>query len=97
MNKAEKYRLRKRAALIPPVIRIGKEGLKEGVMAEMERQLDSLELVKVRILKSARHIDAGDIISKIIAETGAEIVYRAGFTFAVYRRAEKKHHKQMLK
>ena len=94
MNKAEKYRLRKRAALIPPVIRIGKEGLKEGVMAEMERQLDSLELVKVRILKSARHIEAGDVINKVISETGAELVYRAGFTFAVYRKSEKKHPKR---
>lgn len=50
--KVKKY-LRGRAHDLKPCILVGKEGLTEGLLTEIERTAESVELLKVKVLNNA--------------------------------------------
>jgi len=92
---------RKLKAREPKVtLQIGKSGLSEGFLRELDRQLDEVGLVKVRFLRSARllyeHKDQllQDLLSKV---RDAELVDFRGFTVTLYRSREKRRRKTLYR
>jgi putative YhbY family RNA-binding protein len=74
-----------------PTIWIGKDGLTPQVQAEVEKQLQKIKMVKIRILPSALQ---GDVTAKVIAtkaaeETDSALVEVRGHVFILYRRRKK--------
>ncbi len=55
-----------------PHVRIGKAGITEGVLGEIKRQLESLKVIKVRVLRS--YLRASGRKTKEIAEEVAKLV-----------------------
>lgn len=88
----EKKRLRRlqsRSRKMDPTIWIGKEGASEALMKQVENQLKSRELVKVKIQKSAlSETGMTDFAEKVVASTGSTLVEVLGHTFTVYKRRE---------
>ncbi|MEM1777668.1 MAG: YhbY family RNA-binding protein [Acidilobaceae archaeon] len=67
---------------------IGKNGLTEGVIREIEERLRSREVVKVKLLKASLEVIGSDRvgIARIIAEkVNAELVDVRGRTFILYK------------
>ena len=81
--------LKRLAHPLSPVVRVGKGGASDSVVAETKRSLEAHELIKVRI--DAEGADSrGDIASRLAAATGAEVAGLIGKTAILYRaRAEK--------
>ena len=88
----EKERLRRlqsKSRNMDPTIWIGKEGASEALMKQVENQLKTRELVKVKIQKSAlSETGTTDVAEKVVASTSSTLVEVLGHTFTVYKRKE---------
>lgn len=69
---------------LDPVVRVGKAAVTDGVMAEIQKALESHELIKIRI-----DLDGGDqrrsIASQLSEATGSELVGTIGKVAILYR------------
>ena len=74
-------------------VNIGKRGLAESVLSEIDRRLNDSEIVKVRILKSAlaaEGIDNRKKFAQILAEKlKVDAMEIRGYTVVLYRKRRK--------
>lgn len=68
------------------VVFIGKDGLTESTIAEMNRCLESRELIKVKIQDNA-YLDAKETANHAAEILEAEFVQAIGSKFSLYRKA----------
>jgi RNA-binding protein len=74
-----------------PTVWIGKNGISKEVLAEIDRQLEQTEMVKVKILKTALGKDkAKAMANKIAQQTDSILVEVRGHTFILYRKKKKR-------
>ena len=81
------------AQKIDPTVYIGKQGITENVVKEMETGFEIRELVKVK-LQEACLLEAKEAANEIAAMTGAEFVQAIGRRFVLYR--ESRENKQIV-
>jgi len=78
--------LKQRSVEKEPTVWIGKSGVTDAVMGQIDRQLDVNEMIKVKVHKtSPEDADVAELAEKIAEETTSEIVDVRGRTFTVYR------------
>lgn len=78
--KMDIMQLRAKAKKINPVLRVGKNGLTEGAVKEIEKQLKKRKLIKVKILKSALAAKNKDeLIKDIVDKTSSVLIEASGF------------------
>jgi len=73
-------------------VRIGKQGVTEGVLKEIDRFLEDRGVIKVKVLKSLRRKDGFDIdavAEEIAAKLGARVEDVRGGTFVLSRKKRK--------
>ncbi|MFC2061291.1 ribosome assembly RNA-binding protein YhbY [Elusimicrobiota bacterium] len=87
-GKQKRY-LRSLANRIKTAAHIGKEGVHEQLIGQLEKELEARELVKVSVLGSSL-LNVKDVSEKVIERTGAEFVQSIGKKFVLYRRSVKK-------
>ena len=74
-----------------PKIWVGKEGTTVQIIAEVTKQIDTREMIKVKIQKNAlKDEKAKNIAIKIAQQTESELVEVRGHTFILYKRKTKK-------
>lgn len=78
---------------IDPTVYIGKQGITENVLKEMETGYESRELVKVKLQESCM-MDPKEAANEIAQATGAEFVQAIGRKFVLYK--ESKENKQIV-
>ena len=72
-----------------PDVRIGKAGISEGILREIDRRLKEQGIVKVKILKAAFDVEKKNrfqIAKEVAEKLGALLVEVRGKTFTIYRR-----------
>lgn len=74
---------------ISPVVSIGKQGVTENVLRQIEQNLDARELVKVSIQEGVE-LDPKETCNKLAEELGAEFVQAIGRRFVLYRMSRDK-------
>jgi RNA-binding protein len=86
-----KRRIKSALSAERPTVHIGKEGATAQIINEVAKQLDTREMIKAKILKSAlKDEEAKNIAAKIAEQTDAELVEVRGHTFLLYKRKKKK-------
>lgn len=75
-----------------PLIQVGKDGVNDGFLAQLDKLLEDHELVKIKVLQNSP-VDVEEIVDEIIEETGAEFVQMIGSKLTLYR--ESKENKQI--
>ena len=75
-----------------PSLQIGKTGLTESIIDELEVQLEHKELVKISVLENSPVL-VGEIIDEILEKTKADFVQSIGSKLIIYR--ESKDHKKI--
>jgi RNA-binding protein len=80
--------LRAQAHALSPVVLIGDAGLTTGVMKEIERSLESHELLKVKVAGGDRE-QREDMLAEICSTLEAAPVQHIGKTLVIYRPAKK--------
>nr|WP_296748814.1 ribosome assembly RNA-binding protein YhbY [Thioalkalivibrio sp.] len=72
-----------------PIVTIGRNGLTDGVLAELDQALEHHELVKVKIKIGDRE-NRNAMVTAICERTGAALIQRIGFVATVFRRNAEK-------
>jgi putative YhbY family RNA-binding protein len=84
LTSAERRALRARAHHLQPVVTIGNAGLTPEVTREIDVNLKSHELIKIRVLGEGR-AERKDLIEAICTATAAEPVQHIGKILVIYR------------
>ncbi|KKG11467.1 YhbY family RNA-binding protein [Methanosarcina sp. 2.H.A.1B.4] len=86
MEKEKLYQLKSDASKISPILNIGKNGVTETLIEELNNKLKVNRLVKVRVLKSAEEgKDLKTIAAEITAATRSTLIDVRGRTVVLYR------------
>ena len=85
----QKRFLRSEAHHLQPVFQIGKSGLTEAVIAQIEEALEAKELIKVNILQNCDE-DKNEIAAKLEVRDGLEIVQVIGNMLILYKESKEK-------
>lgn len=86
MEKEKLYRLKAEANQLSPILNIGKNGVTDTLVEELNKQIKANRLVKVRILKSAEEgKDLKNIAEEIAAATRSTVIEIRGRTVVLYR------------
>lgn len=86
--KQRKY-LKSLAHNIEPVLLIGKSGVTENVLTQLDGALEARELLKVKILNNSG-LEANDVANEISEKLRAEFVQSIGNKFTIYRESQDK-------
>ncbi len=89
MHTKQKIRQMKAAPKeLVPVVRIGKNGLTEGICREIKRQLYKNKVIKVKMLDAfLEGKDKKQAAKEIAAKIGAELVQQTGFVVVLARKS----------
>lgn len=85
----QKSYLRSEAHHLQPLFQIGKSGLTESVIKQIEEALEAKELIKVNILQNCDE-DKNEIADKLDAREGLEIVQVIGKMLILYKESVEK-------
>jgi RNA-binding protein len=86
IDKDKLYQLRSRSRTLEPIIRIGKNGLTEGMFKEIVIHLKKKRLIKIKVLKNAlSYVTIDDLIQNIISKCGCVLIDKIGLTFVLYK------------
>ena len=89
INSKERAHLRKLALKISPMVQIGKDGLTQNVLNQIDVELENRELVKVKVLKNSMESPRA-LVDDIAKKLKAEPVASIGGVFVLYRFSTKK-------
>jgi RNA-binding protein len=85
-----KDRIKRALSAERPTVWVGKEGITTQIINEICKQLDTREMIKAKILKTAlQEEEAKNIATKIAEQTEAELVEVRGHTFLLFKRKKK--------
>ncbi len=86
-----KRRIKRALSAERPTVWVGKEGATTQIINEISKQLDTREMIKAKILKTAlQDKEAINIATKIAEQTESQLVEVRGHTFLLYKRKTKK-------
>lgn len=89
MTGKERAALRAQANKLQPIFQIGKGGVSDNLLKQLDEALEARELIKITILESA-YEDTRDLCNEIAKELGAEPIQAIGSKFVLYRKSTKK-------
>lgn len=72
---------------LEPVIQIGKYGLTDSVLDQLDNLLEAREIIKITVLNNCAE-DQMEMVSKMCDELNAEFVQSIGSRIVIYRESE---------
>lgn len=88
-KKKQMIALKRRSVDKEPTVWIGKSGTTSALLAQIKRQLDANEMIKVKVHKtSLEDNEVAQVASKVAEETTSRIVDIRGRTFTIYKPKE---------
>jgi RNA-binding protein len=86
MDKEKLYQLKSEANQLTPILNIGKNGITDTLIEELNKQIKANRLVKVRVLKSAEEgKDLKTLAEEIANATRSTLIEVRGRTVVLYR------------
>ena len=83
-------KLKQKAKNLQPILRIGKNGVNDNVINEVNKLLKKRNIIKIKILNNCPVEDTNEIIDEIINTCNAVLVRKIGNTFSIYKENNKK-------
>lgn len=87
-SKQRKY-LKSLGHSLEPIIQIGKSGITENLIKQIDETLETRELIKVKILNN-NTLDANEVANDLSEQLRAEFVQSIGNKFVIYRESQDK-------
>jgi RNA-binding protein len=72
---------------IDPIFQIGKNGITENFIKQVEEALEAREIIKIKVLNNSL-LEAKEVASTLAEETNAEFVQSIGNKFVLYRESK---------
>ncbi len=80
--------LRSLANTMTPIFQIGKEGIEENFLKQIDDALEARELIKISVLNNSDY-DAREASNEICEELGCEGIQAIGNKMVLYRKSKK--------
>ncbi|XJS11362.1 ribosome assembly RNA-binding protein YhbY [Aerococcaceae bacterium WGS1372] len=94
LNKAQLKFLRKESHQLKPLFQMGKNGLSEEFINQVDSAIEKRELIKFVILQNSDE-DLDGVALKIAEEIGGVVVQTIGSTAVLYRQSSKEKHQDL--
>ena len=78
---------------IDPIFQVGKNGITDNFIKQVEEALEAREIIKIKVLNNSL-LDAKDVAIELAEKTNAEFVQSIGNKFILYR--ESKENKKII-
>ncbi len=88
MTSKERAYLRGLANRVPSLYQVGKDGITENVIKQIDDALEARELIKGNVLENAM-MSAREVAEELAAATCSQVVQVIGNRFILYRRTDK--------
>ena len=88
LSKNQRINLRSFAMTMQDNVLIGKDGITDNVLLQVNDNLDAHDIVKVKVLNNC-DIDIKDIAESLVYQTKCEIVTIIGSKIVAYRRSDR--------
>ena len=88
MTSKERAGLRSQANTIQPIFQIGKNGISDNTIKQVDDALEARELIKITVLETAGE-NTRDLAHEVAREVNAEVVQVIGSKFVLYRKSKK--------
>ena len=85
MTSKERAKLRAEANGLDPIFQIGKEGVTDAVIAQIEDTFNTRELFKIKVHLETSPETPKEIAAKISEATGCDVIQVIGGTIVVFR------------
>ena len=85
MTSKERAKLRAEANGLDPIFQIGKEGVTDAVIAQIEDTFNTRELFKIKVHLETAPETPKDIAQKLAEATGCDVIQVIGGTIVVFR------------
>ena len=90
LTSKQRAQLRGLANTIDTIVQIGKDGITENVIAQVNEALEARELIKGRVLDNNIEYDARLAAQELAVATRSEVVQVIGTKFVLYRESHSK-------
>lgn len=87
MTGKQRAGLRKIATTLQPIFQIGKQGVSENLLKQLDDALEAREIIKITILETSGE-NTKELCNEIARELGAEPVQAIGNKFTIYRKSK---------
>ncbi len=88
MTSKERAYLKGLANRVPSLYQVGKDGISENVIKQIDDALSARELIKGNVLENSM-MSAWDVAQELAEKTHSQVVQVIGNRFILYRRSEK--------
>lgn len=88
MTSKERAQWRARANSLEPVIQIGKEGISDNLITQIDDTLDARELIKIRVHLETAPKTPKELAGELAQVLGAEVIQVIGGILVLYRQAD---------
>lgn len=95
MTSAERAKLRSLAMNIEPTTHIGKNGIGDALLKQLDEQLETRELIKIAVLRNA-DFSAKEVAEELALSSNAQVVQVLGSKITLYRVSKKDGVKHIL-
>ena len=89
----ERARFRSQANLLKPIVMIGKDGLSETVIDQIDQIIEIRELIKIKIQNNSAE-DARNVAEEVAKELHAEVIQVIGGIVVLYREAKEEKNEE---
>ena len=89
----ERARFRSQANLLKPIVMIGKDGLSETVIDQIDQIIEIRELIKIKIQNNSAE-DARNVAEEVAKELNAEVIQVIGGIVVLYREAKEEKNEE---
>lgn len=79
--------LKSMANRIDPIFQVGKNGVTESFLRQVDDALEAREIVKIKVLNNSM-LDAKEVGNEVAQKTRSEFVQSIGNKFVIYRESE---------
>jgi len=76
------------ANTMQPIFQIGKNGVSDNTIKQIDDALEARELIKITVLETSGE-DVREVAHEIAREVGAEVIQVIGSKFVLYRKSKK--------
>ena len=90
----QKRFLRSQAHHLNPIFQVGKGGLNDAMLAQMNEALEKRELIKINLLQNTDEV-AEDVAAAIEETIGANVVQIIGRVLVVYKASSREKYQQL--
>ena len=88
MTSKERAALRAKANGLEPIIQIGKEGITDNLISQIDDTLDVRELIKIRVHLETCPKTPKELAPELAEKLGAEVIQVIGGVIVLYREAD---------